>query len=104
MAKKKLQPAPQLLAADRARIGEIMTRGAVTVRADNSLEQLVALFLEQGISRVPVVDDDGRAIGIASKTDLVIDQYERAIPRSARLVQAGAAATCTRSRASCETS
>ena len=77
MAKKKLQPAPQVLAANRARIGEIMTRGAITVRADTSLEQLVGLFLEQGISRVPVVDDDGRAIGIASKTDLVVDQYER---------------------------
>ncbi len=76
MAKQKLQPAPQLVAADRARISEIMTRGAVTVRADTGLEQLVATFLEQGISRVPVVDDDGRPIGIASKTDLVIDQYE----------------------------
>ena len=54
-----------------------MTRGAITVRADFGLEQLVDLFLEQGLSRVPVVDDDGRAIGIVSKTDLVLDQHER---------------------------
>lgn len=74
---KQSEPAPQLLAADRTRIGEIMTRGAITVRADLGLEQLVDLFLDQGISRVPVVDDDGRAIGMVSKTDLVIDQHAR---------------------------
>jgi CBS domain-containing protein len=71
------QPAAQLLAADRTRITEIMTRGAITVRASLSLEQLVDLFLEQGISRAPVVDDDGRPIGMVSKTDLVIAQHER---------------------------
>lgn len=71
------QPAPQLLAADRTRIAEIMTRGAISVRADLSQEQLVELFLDQGISRAPVVDDDGRPIGMVSKTDLVIAQHER---------------------------
>lgn len=54
-----------------------MTRGAVTVRADTSQEQLVTLLLDQGISRVPVVDADGRPIGVVSKTDLVIAQHER---------------------------
>jgi CBS domain-containing protein len=73
----RLQPAAQLLAADQTRIAEIMTRGAITVRADLSLEQLVELFLDQGISRVPVVDDDGHPIGVVSKTDLVIAQHER---------------------------
>lgn len=71
------QPAPQLLAADRTRIFEVMTRGAVTVRADASQEQLVTLLLEQGISQVPVVDDDGRPIGVVSKSDVVIAQHER---------------------------
>jgi len=77
MAKMKIVPAPQLLAADHTRIADIMTRGAITVRADLGLEQLVGLFLEQDISRVPVIDDDDRAIGFVSKTDLVFDQHER---------------------------
>lgn len=72
-----IEAATQALDADRVRIGEIMTRGATTVRADLGIEQLVELFLEQGLSRVPVVDDGGRPIGVVSKTDLVIDQYER---------------------------
>ncbi|HEU4729583.1 MAG TPA: CBS domain-containing protein [Kofleriaceae bacterium] len=53
-----------------------MTRGAISVRADLSQEQLVDLLLDQGISRVPVVDGDGRPIGVVSKTDLVTAQHE----------------------------
>lgn len=81
------QPAPQLLAADRTRVAEIMTRGAVTVRPDLSLERLVEVFLEHGISRAPVVDDDGHPIGVVSKTDLVIAQHERG---DTEISQAGA--------------
>lgn len=40
--------------------------------ADTSQEQLVALLLDQGLSRVPVVDDNGQPIGVVGKTDLVI--------------------------------
>jgi CBS domain-containing protein len=74
---RKLEPAPQLLVADHTLIGEIMTRGAITIRADVGLELLVELFLEHGISRVPVVDEEGRPIGVVSKTDLVLDQHDR---------------------------
>lgn len=80
-------PAAQVLAADQTRIAEIMTRGAITVRADLSLEQLVELFLDQGISRAPVIDDHGRPIGVVSKTDLVIAQHERG---DTEISQAGA--------------
>lgn len=66
----------QVEAANRTNIGEIMTRDVVTVRADFGIEQLVDLFLERGLSRVPVVDDAGHPIGIVSKTDLVVDLHE----------------------------
>jgi CBS-domain-containing membrane protein len=91
MAKMKIVPAPQLLAADRTRIGDIMTRGAVTVPADLGLEQLVDLFLEQDLSRVPVVDDDGRVVGVVSKTDLVIDQHARGDTEVSQLGASGRA-------------
>ena len=81
--------AAQPLAADRVPIGEIMTRGAITVRDDLGLEPLIDLFLEQGISRVPVVDERGRAIGFVSKTDVVIAQHERG---DTEVSQAGAGA------------
>jgi CBS domain-containing protein len=41
-----------------------------------SIEALMALFIERGISGVPVVDAEGLPVGVVSKTDLVREQYE----------------------------
>lgn len=68
---------PQLVAADRTAITDVMTVDVVTVRADLSIERLAELFLDQGLSRVAVVDELGRPIGVVSKTDLVIDAHTR---------------------------
>ncbi len=64
-----------LRAADHTTVAAIMTHEPVTVRPDLGLDQLVDLFLERNLSRVPVVDDNGKLIGIVSKSDLVIEQY-----------------------------
>lgn len=69
--------APQLLAADRTPIAAIMTRSPVVVHPELDLEELVRTFLEQNVSRAPVVDYENKLIGIVSKTDLVVDQYVR---------------------------
>jgi CBS domain-containing protein len=69
--------APQLLAADRTAISEIMTRAPVTVRPELALDDVMTLFLEQNISRAPVVDDSDQLIGMISKTDLLVDAYVR---------------------------
>jgi CBS domain-containing protein len=69
--------ASQVLAADRTSIAEIMTRSPIVVHADLGLECLVGMFLEQNVSRAPVVDHAGKLVGIVSKTDLVVDQYVR---------------------------
>jgi CBS-domain-containing membrane protein len=72
-----IHPPPQLLAAETAPVADIMTRHAITVRAELSLEQLRALFLERDISRAPVIDERGHLLGMISKTDLVVDQHRR---------------------------
>jgi CBS domain-containing protein len=59
-------------------VGTIMSKDVVCVRPDLSLESLVLLLLRRGFSGAPVVDRDGRAVGIVSKTDLIRDQYETA--------------------------
>lgn len=69
--------APQLLAADRTPISEIMTPAPVTVRPELALDDLMTLFLDQNISRAPVVDETGKLIGLISKTDLLVDAYLR---------------------------
>lgn len=57
--------------AGRARLSEIMTVDVLAVRPDVSLEAFADLLLERGIGGAPVVDEEGRPVGVASKTDVV---------------------------------
>lgn len=57
--------------AARLRVGEIMSRRVVCVRAEASVESLRTLLLENALDCVPVVDESGGPIGIVTKTDLV---------------------------------
>jgi CBS domain-containing protein len=52
-------------------LGDLMPRVTVCVTPATHLEEIRRLFLEHGISGMPVVDARGRAIGIVSKTDLL---------------------------------
>ncbi len=52
-----------------------MTRHVICVTADLGAEALGALFLERGISGAPVVDDEGRPLGVVSKTNLIRLSY-----------------------------
>ncbi|SFC43277.1 CBS domain-containing protein [Streptomyces aidingensis] len=55
-------------------IGQIMNRDVVTVEADTPVKQAAALLARNGISGLPVVDDDDRVLGVLSKTDLTLRQ------------------------------
>lgn len=76
MTRLSRDPRP-LRPAERATIGEIMTRKLVTVPPDMGVDTLVAMLLERGLSRVPVVDDQGRLVGIVATTDVVKDAHLR---------------------------
>jgi CBS domain-containing protein len=58
-------------------VWEIMTREVVTVSPEMSVESVVELMLQNGLSRVPVVDAKGKLVGIVSKTDLVTEHFQR---------------------------
>lgn len=62
--------------ADTTPVSQIMAKEVVCVTDDLSLHELTRLFLDRGISGVPVVDARGRAVGVVSKTDLVRQSYE----------------------------
>jgi CBS domain-containing protein len=47
------------------------------VREGVSLEAIATLFLEEGVTAVPVVDAEGRPIGMISKTDILRDVRDR---------------------------
>lgn len=67
---------PQIFAAEHTPIRDVMTRGAITVRADLPVTHLLELLLEKDLSRLPVVDAHDRPIGMVSKTDLLREHGE----------------------------
>ena len=50
---------------------DIMTKPVVSVEPDTPLREIARLLIDKRISAVPVVDNDGAAIGIVSESDLI---------------------------------
>jgi len=50
---------------------DVMTRRVVTVAPETSVPEVARLLLEKRISAVPVVDGEGRIVGIVSEGDLM---------------------------------
>lgn len=51
--------------------GEVMSTNVVTARPDDDVAKAAALLLGLGLRRLPVVDGDGRLVGIVSRHDLL---------------------------------
>jgi CBS domain-containing protein len=59
---------------------EIMTREVCTVREETDLKELAALFVEHNYKTLPVVDGNGKLVGIVSQTDLIEQDRPLHIP------------------------
>ena len=57
---------------DRVSIYEVMSKPAITVHPDMDIRYASKLFGQFGLSRAPVVNRDGKVIGIVSYTDMVM--------------------------------
>jgi CBS domain-containing protein len=51
-------------------VAEVMTREPITARPYQPVLEAVALMTEHGFKHVPIVDDDGRLVGIVSDRDV----------------------------------
>ena len=58
---------------------DIMTKKVVTISPDADLEELATLMVEKRVNPVPVVDDEGKLVGIVSQADVlrVIEKLEQ---------------------------
>jgi CBS domain-containing protein len=56
---------------ESSRVSSIMTPNVVRIPKCMSARAVMAMFLELGISGAPVVDDDGKSLGMLTKTDLL---------------------------------
>lgn len=50
---------------------DVMVSPVISVKPDSSVKDVAKTFLDQRISAVPVLDDDGRLVGIVSEGDLL---------------------------------
>ena len=51
--------------------GEAMSEPAVTIRPQRALTAAAKLMIDEGVNRLPVVDDQDRLVGIVTRADLV---------------------------------
>ena len=103
---RRLQSDPQLIidaaqfSVDQTPVSAIMTQEVVSFTQDTGLESATRTMLDYGISGAPVVDANGRPVGMVSKSDLLEawQQYvaaeadvvaEHPCRRAADLVDAG---------------
>ncbi|MHB8595666.1 MAG: CBS domain-containing protein [Ktedonobacteraceae bacterium] len=54
-------------------VGEIMTRGVISIAPDTDLEEVRHILVHERIKRLPVLDQ-GRLLGIISRADLVREE------------------------------
>lgn len=59
---------------------EIMTTTVITLSPQTGILDAAKLLLEHGINGAPVVDQDGRVVGILCQSDLVAQQKQIPLP------------------------
>ncbi len=55
----------------RVLVRDVMSRGVLKLKKEQTIREVTRLFLERFIDGAPVVDDDGKVIGIFTKTHLL---------------------------------
>lgn len=51
-------------------VKKLMTKDPVTITKDTTVEEAARLMIDQDLSCLPVVDEDGKLVGIVSKSDM----------------------------------
>ncbi len=63
------------------KVRDIMTKDVLSVKPDASVNEVAKLLGARDISGVPVVDDDGRVVGIITELDLIARNTRLEMPR-----------------------
>jgi len=67
-------------------VKDIMVKEVITIQKDASVEELSELLIKNKISGVPVLDSDGKLVGIATEGDLIIKDSDLHFPRYFKLL------------------
>lgn len=61
-------------------VGRFMTTDVLCVRRDTTIPDAVRDLVERGVDGAPVVDDDGRLVGMLSATDVMVQDARLHLP------------------------
>lgn len=64
-------------------VADLMTRAVTVIRRDADIHELEKLLLEHRVHGVPVVDEQGRIVGVVSQTDLLAWHFETGVDGAA---------------------
>jgi CBS domain-containing protein len=62
------------------RVSDIMTREPITFKPDTEIAEAAKVLLDKRINGAPVVDNEGKIVGILCQSDLVTQQKKFPIP------------------------
>jgi CBS domain-containing protein len=82
-------PAPIVLGGPldaKTPLAEIMTRTVICVETTTTLDDVLDLLVRHSIGGMPVVDADGRAVGIVSRADVLRSHHEHGDTKEMRRV------------------
>ena len=63
-------------------VASVMTRNVLTCRRESSLSDAARIMWESDCGSVPIVDDDGNAIGMVTDRDICMAAFTRDLPPS----------------------
>jgi CBS domain-containing protein len=70
------------------RVREVMTPDPITCVTEDEVEDLRQVMIEQQVRRVPVVDTDGRLVGIVAQADIAREDGAASDREVGRIVEA----------------
>src|SRR5262245_321265 len=69
-------------------VREIMTTPVITVSPESTVRKAIRTLFQNGIAAAPVIDEDGRLVGIVSELDLLRDEFSPDPRAQARVTEA----------------
>jgi CBS domain-containing protein len=85
--------------AGTTQIGALMTPKPVTCGANDSLQECETLMRERKIRRIPVVDQQGRCVGIVAQADIVLHDSSNGVNQTLTAISTPSQGTFVGARA-----
>ena len=67
-----------LAEADKVLVKEIMRKKVITVTVDTSIPEVARIMIVKRIRRIPILDQEGRLVGIVARHDIVKEIFKEA--------------------------